>query len=96
MIACTVIARNYLAQARVFARSFLDHHPGATVYALVLDDPAGEVGPGEDFMALAPTDVLPGDEFDRMATAYSIVELATAVAAPLLVSDRMGVLMVVW
>lgn len=84
MIACTVIARNYLAQARVFTRSFLDHHPTGTVYVLVLDDPEQSIGPGEPFTPLAPTDVLPVDEFARMATAYGIVELATAVKPALL------------
>ncbi len=84
MIACTVIARNYLAQARVFARSFLDHHPAGSVVVLVLDDPAGEIGPGEAFTVLSPDAVLPRDEFHRMATSYGIVELATAVKPALL------------
>ncbi len=84
MIACTVIARNYLAQARVLTRSFLDHHPDGSVRVLVLDDPEHEIGSGEDFRVLSPSDVLPPDEFARMATAYGIVELATAVKPALL------------
>jgi len=28
MNACTIIAKNYVAQARVLARSYLEHHPG--------------------------------------------------------------------
>ena len=84
MIACTVIAKNYLAQARVLTRSFLDHHPDGSVRVLVLDDPEHEIGSGEDFRVLSPSDVLPADEFARMATAYGIVELATAVKPALL------------
>src|SRR5947207_13746673 len=37
MRACTIIARNYLAHARVLAASFLEHHPDSTFSVLVID-----------------------------------------------------------
>ena len=35
--ACTVITSNYLSDARVLAASYLQHHPGARFYTLVID-----------------------------------------------------------
>ena len=75
----TIIARNYLPQARVLGRSFSEHHAGSRLTALILDDQAGTIGPGEPFDVVRPTDIMGADEFSRMATMYSIVELATAV-----------------
>jgi hypothetical protein len=77
--ACTIIARNYLAQARILARSFASHHDGTRLKVLLLDDLNNEVGDGEPFDVVRPSDVLPPEEFSRMATMYSVVELATAV-----------------
>lgn len=77
--ACTIIARNYLAQARVLSQSFRDHHPGGRIAALVLDDAERALGPGEPFDVLRPEDIMSSEEFGRMATMYSVVELATAV-----------------
>ena len=34
---CTVATRNYLADARIAARSFLDHHPGSRFVIVVVD-----------------------------------------------------------
>ncbi len=78
-VACTIIARNYLAQARVLAQSFADHHPDGVLHVLVLDDIRGSIGADEAFTVLRPADVMDEDTFHSMATMYSIVELATAV-----------------
>jgi glycosyltransferase involved in cell wall biosynthesis len=75
--ACTIIARNYLAQARVLARSFSEHHPGATFTTLVVD--ADEAFP-EEFEVLTPAEIgLDERDFKRMAMLYDVMELATAV-----------------
>jgi glycosyltransferase involved in cell wall biosynthesis/SAM-dependent methyltransferase len=76
--ACTIIARNYLAQARVLAESYLEHHPGSRFFTLVIDEPGP---PGrEPFEALGPRDIgLEPREFHRMAGIYDVMELATAV-----------------
>ena len=38
MNACTIIAKNYAAFARVLAASFLEHHPDGRFWMLVIDD----------------------------------------------------------
>src|SRR5687768_12940584 len=39
IVACTIVARNYLAQAQVLVDSFRDHHPDGSFHVLVIDDP---------------------------------------------------------
>ncbi len=81
MDACTIIARNYLAHARVLAHSFAAHHPGGTFNVLLLDDLDREIEEArEPFRILTPFEIgLDTDEFHRMAMIYDVVELATAV-----------------
>ena len=80
-LGCTIIARNYLAHARVLAASFLRHHPGRRFVVLVVDQGRGEeVGAGESFEVWGLDDL--GDHgrtFREMAAVYSVMELATAV-----------------
>jgi FkbM family methyltransferase len=80
----TIVARNYLPAARVLGESFLRHHPDAGFAVLVIDADAGELAdltgdlPGVRF--LGPDDIaLEPAEFGRMALAYSVTELCTAV-----------------
>ncbi|HEU5213396.1 MAG TPA: glycosyltransferase [Gaiellaceae bacterium] len=78
MTACTIIARNYLAQARVLAESYLTHHPGSRFFTLIIDGP-GPPG-GEPFEAVGPLEIgLDAREFHRMAGIYDVMELSTAV-----------------
>jgi glycosyltransferase involved in cell wall biosynthesis len=81
MNACTIIARNYLAHARVLARSFAEHHPGGRFTTLVIDaDDEFLRGANEDFELLRPTDIgFDEAELHRMAAIYDVMELATAV-----------------
>ena len=81
MLITTVVARNYLPQARVLARSFLDHHPRGRVVALVLDAPGEGLRDDEPFEVVVPEDLFaPAErrELRRMVTIYSVMELATA------------------
>ncbi|MBN2622867.1 MAG: glycosyltransferase [Acidimicrobiales bacterium] len=81
MLITTIVARNYLAQARVLARSFLDHHPDGRVVALVIDAPGEGLRDDEPFDVLTPEAVFAsGDrrELRHMATIYNVMELATA------------------
>lgn len=76
---CTIIAKNYLAHARVLAESFREHHPDGTFTTLVIDEVDGYIDPdGEAFEIVTPAE-LDIEDFDRMATAYDVVELSTAV-----------------
>jgi glycosyltransferase involved in cell wall biosynthesis len=76
---CTIVAKNYLAHARVLADSFLQHNPGGACSVLVIDDFEGYFDPGaESFEVLTPADV-GVDDFDLMAGIYDVLELSTAV-----------------
>ena len=72
----TIIAKNYVAQARVLARSFRALHPDAGIHVLVVDDLEGRFDPARE-----PFDVLTlGDlailEVRRMCFKYTVMELA--------------------
>jgi glycosyltransferase involved in cell wall biosynthesis len=76
---CTIIAKNYLAYARVLAKSFAEHHPGSRLWTLIIDDFSRSIDPADEpFIALAPTEI-GCDAFTNMALRYSVLELSTAV-----------------
>ncbi|MCL5048228.1 MAG: glycosyltransferase [Firmicutes bacterium] len=79
--ACTIIAKNYLAAARVVAESFLALHEGATFTTLVLDDRAGTIDTAnEPFRVYGLDDIgLSKEEIEEMTAIYTVMELATAV-----------------
>jgi glycosyltransferase involved in cell wall biosynthesis/2-polyprenyl-3-methyl-5-hydroxy-6-metoxy-1,4-benzoquinol methylase len=80
MNACTIVARNYLAQARVLAASFLEHNPEGRFTALVIDAVRAEDSEPEAFATLTPLEIgIEEPEFERMAAIYDVMELATAV-----------------
>jgi len=75
--AATIVARNYLPAARVLADSYREHHPGAPFTVLVVDADTEEL---DGVRILGPGDLdLDAEEFGRMAMAYSVTELCTAV-----------------
>jgi glycosyltransferase involved in cell wall biosynthesis len=76
---CTIIAKNYVAYARVLARSFREHHPDSRCHTLVIDDVEGKLDADEEpFELVTPAQIgLP--EFTAMAARYDVVELSTAV-----------------
>jgi glycosyltransferase involved in cell wall biosynthesis len=75
--ACTIVARNYLPQASVLIRSFLQHHPGANVYLLVVDGHPEE-GSVPDGVQLIPPDQLPIAYLSELSFKYDVVGLCTA------------------
>ena len=77
--ACTIVANNYLAYARVLAESFLAAHPDGELHVLVVDrrDPAIDYG-RERFTCWFAEEVgIP--DFLHQAFRYTILELSTAV-----------------
>src|SRR5437870_9440684 len=78
---CTIVARNYLAQARVLANSVAAHHHGIRLDLLVVDgETAGYDSAQEPFVAHLPSELcLDAREFRRMAAMYDVTELCTAV-----------------
>lgn len=82
MKACTIAARNYLAQVQVLAASFKAFHPAVDFVALVIDAVPGEIvetlGPGCKIIGLGEIG-LPPEEIGRMKVIYNITEFSTAV-----------------
>ncbi|MBV9338360.1 MAG: hypothetical protein JO243_20935, partial [Solirubrobacterales bacterium] len=76
---CTIIAKNYVAHARVLAKSLAEHHPGSRLWTLVIDDFGRYLDPAsEPFEILSPADI-DCEPFTRMALRYSVLELSTGV-----------------
>jgi glycosyltransferase involved in cell wall biosynthesis/2-polyprenyl-3-methyl-5-hydroxy-6-metoxy-1,4-benzoquinol methylase len=79
--ACTIIARNYLAHARVLADSFMAHHQDGRFTVLIVDDePRAFDGTRERFACSRLADIgIDRAEICRLAAIYDVTELATAV-----------------
>ena len=84
-MACTIVAKNYLAYARVLARSFLAQHPEGRFVVLLVDRVDGCFDPERE-----PFDVLEVEQLDNVPALrqflfkYRLLELATAVKPYLL------------
>jgi len=78
--AVTIVAHNYLPQARILAESFKKNHPDSTFYIAVVDRPIEARLIQEDlFTVLAITDIDFGQEgFTHMASYYDVTEFATS------------------
>jgi glycosyltransferase involved in cell wall biosynthesis len=77
LIAGTIVARNYLAQARVLAASFHEHYPDSLFVTLVIDGRSPEP-PLPGCVDLSLDDVMDRASWSQMATMYSVMEFATA------------------
>jgi GT2 family glycosyltransferase len=77
----TVIARNYLAHARVLASSLTRHNPGARLHVFILDDPDRRIQaePSFEIIRVDELPFKPRSDFHTMAAIYDVTELATAV-----------------
>ncbi|HEX2642522.1 MAG TPA: glycosyltransferase, partial [Thermoanaerobaculia bacterium] len=77
----TIIARNYLAHARVLAASLARHNPRARLCVVVLDDPERKVSTESSFDIVHANELPfdPPSDLYTMAAAYDVTELATAV-----------------
>jgi glycosyltransferase involved in cell wall biosynthesis len=77
----TIIARNYLAHARVLAASLARHNPNSRLQVVVLDDPHHCIS-SENAFDIIHIDEVPFDppsDLYTMAATYDVTELATAV-----------------
>lgn len=83
LAAVTIISRNYLAQARILARSFLAHEPDSRFYLLVVDGLPEGVEVGAQVTLVDPQE-LEVPDFYEMCFKYGIVEFNTAVKPYLL------------
>src|SRR5215203_3574006 len=76
---CTIIAKNYVAHARVLAQSYMEHHPEGTCHVLAIDDTEGYIDASlEPFELVTPAN-LGIDDYEHMAAIYDVLELSTAV-----------------
>lgn len=76
---CTIIAKNYLAHARVLTESFQRHHPDGRCFVLVIDETEGYVDAAQESFVLVRPDQIGLDSWDEMRGAYDVMELSTAV-----------------
>ena len=93
MNVCTIVAKNYVAFARVLASSLREYHSDATLTVLMLDDYEGFIDPADEPFELLSYRNVTGLPFSEMADRYTILELSTAVKPWLLQTllDRDGV-----
>ena len=82
MHVCTIVARNYLAQARVLGRSLNRTNPGVTLWVLVVD--GVHEGLDEPFTLVDPEELGLGADLAVMRLIYDVTELSTAVKPALL------------
>lgn len=89
---CTIIAKNYVAHARVLAESFKETNPDGHCAVLVVDDAEGFLDPEAEPFELLTIDQIGLPDPERMAASYSVLELSTAVKPWLLrtLLDRPG------
>lgn len=79
LVACTIVAKNYLSYARVLAESFLAHHPESRIYVLLVDHVDGCFSPEHEKFSLVTLDHLDITDMPSMCFKYTVTELSTAV-----------------
>jgi glycosyltransferase involved in cell wall biosynthesis len=78
--AVTIVAHNYLPQARILAESFKKHHPDSTFYIVLVDRPVEARLINEGLFTVLPiTEIDFGQEgYTHMASYYDVTEFATS------------------
>jgi glycosyltransferase involved in cell wall biosynthesis len=80
LAACTIVSKNYLPFARVLARSFAEHYPGARFWVLLADRVEGRFDPAAEPFTLLTAEELPNlPAFPAFAFQYGMLEINTAV-----------------
>jgi hypothetical protein len=82
--ACTAIASNYFAFARVLADSFHRFHPSVPLYILVADSPAHGAAPTGEHDRFVTLEELQMPRMERMLIRYDRKQVLTAVKPALL------------
>src|SRR5947209_12731283 len=77
--ACTIIAKNYLAMARVLADSFHRFHPESPFFVLLLDAVEGYFDPKQENFLLFEAGQLDIPDLRSFFFKYSLLEASTAV-----------------
>jgi hypothetical protein len=81
LVAVTIVAKNYLAQAAILERSFLEHHPGGSFFTVLIDGSEDSKRESQSLgRFLIPSDLdIDSQVLERMATIYDVMEFATAI-----------------
>jgi glycosyltransferase involved in cell wall biosynthesis len=79
LVACTIVAKNYLPFARVLAQSFRRHHPGGRLVVLLVDRVDGFFDPAAEPFELLLAEDLEIPDFPAFAFKYTLLEINTAV-----------------
>ena len=81
LAAVTIVAKNYLAQAAILERSFLEHHPGGSFFTVLIDGSEDSKRESQSLgTILIPSDLdIDSQVLERMATIYDVMEFATAI-----------------
>jgi len=77
-VACTIVANNYVAAARCFTNSFLEHHPNGVVHVLLVDR-VGAYEPEKERFITVSVEELEIPKILDMVLRYDVLELCTAV-----------------
>jgi glycosyltransferase involved in cell wall biosynthesis len=79
-VACTIVSKNYLPFARVWARSLAAQHPEAQLFVLLVDRVDGRFDPAAEPFELVEVEALGNvPDFQAFAFKYTVLELNTAV-----------------
>ncbi|MSR68021.1 glycosyltransferase [Candidatus Peribacteria bacterium] len=79
LIGCTIVSRNFLAQARVLAMSFRKHHPDAEFIVLLVDPVGDQIDLSNEPFTVFPIQNLLLPDRDQLFFRYGVRELHTAV-----------------
>ncbi len=75
---CTIVSKNYIAQARTLAESVRVHHPDSSFTVLLVDRPDGYFDPNAEPFTVLPIERLPIPDLPRFCFQYNVLELNTA------------------
>jgi glycosyltransferase involved in cell wall biosynthesis len=78
-VICTIVAKNYLAQARCLVDSFLEQHPNGHAFVLLVDRPEGYYDPAQESFTTVLAEELGIPDFEEMIFRHTVLELSTAV-----------------
>lgn len=73
---CTIVARNYLPQARVLARTYAEHNHREPCTVLLIDDPQRKVEDAHEPFEVIRPEYIGLERFEGMAAMYDVKELA--------------------
>ena len=85
LAACTIVSKNYIAFARVLARSFFEHHPQGRFFVLLVDRNDGYIdAESEDFELLEIEELENVPDLRAFIFKYTLLECNTAIKPYLL------------